>query len=417
MSVSKFNAKKILRQIAIFFAILGPGIITGSVDNDAGGITTYSVAGAMYGYGLIWTLIPSFVVLLIIQEMNARMGIVTGKGLADLIRENAGVKVTFFIFIGLLLADIGNTTTEFAGVAGSMEVFGITKYISVPLAAFMVWILVVKGNYKIAERIFLIFSVSLLTYVISALMGKPHWGEIGSSIIHPKFEVSTKGLAMVIGIVGTTIAPWMQFYMQSSVIEKGLKMKNYRYTLVDIIVGCIATVVVAFFIIVACASTLHVNNIHIGEAKDAALALKPLAGNIASQVFAFGLFIASVFSATILPLATAFYVCEAFGFEAGIDKKWDDAKEFYTLYTGILIIAAVIILFPRAPLIQISLWSQVLNGVLLPVVLLCMIILVNNKKIMGEYTNKPATNIIGWISIIILIGLSAALLILPLFNK
>ena len=417
MSESGFSIKKLLKQLAIFFAIIGPGIITGSVDNDAGGITTYSVAGAIYGYGLIWTLIPSFVVLLIIQEMNARMGIVTGKGLADLIRENAGVKVTFFIFIGLLFADIGNTTTEFAGVAGSMEVFGISKYISVPVAAFMVWILVVKGNYKIAERIFLIFSVSLLTYVISAMMGKPHWAEIGSSIIHPRMDVSTKGIAMVIGIIGTTIAPWMQFYMQSSVIEKGLKMKNYTYTLIDIVVGCVATVVVAFFIIVACASTLHVNGIQIGEAKDAALALKPLAGNLASQVFAFGLFIASIFSATILPLATAFYVCEAFGFEAGIDKKWNDAKEFYTLYTGILVVAAIIILLPNAPLIKISLWSQVLNGLLLPVVLVCMIILVNNKKIMGEHVNKPITNFIGWTAIVILIGLSITLLILPFFKR
>jgi Mn2+/Fe2+ NRAMP family transporter len=415
--MSKFSTKKLFRQLAIFFAILGPGIITGSVDNDAGGITTYSVAGAMYGYGLIWTLIPSFVVLLIIQEMNARMGIVTGKGLADLIRENAGVKVTFFIFIGLLFADIGNTTTEFAGVAGSMEVFGISKYISVPVAAFMVWILVVKGNYKIAERIFLVFSVSLLTYVISAIMGKPHWSEIGSSIIHPKLDVSTQGLAMVIGIIGTTIAPWMQFYMQSSVIEKGLKMKNYKYTMIDIVVGCVATVVVAFFIIVACASTLHENGIQIGEAKDAALALKPLAGNLASQVFAFGLFIASIFSATILPLATAFYVCEAFGFEAGIDKKWNEAKEFFSLYTGILIVAAIIILLPNAPLIKISLWSQVLNGILLPVVLVCMILLVNNKKIMGVYVNKPLTNIIGWATIIILISLTATMMILPLFNK
>lgn len=408
--------KKILKQLALFAAILGPGIITGSVDNDAGGITTYSVAGAEYGYGLIWTLIPSFVVLLIIQEMNARMGIVTGKGLADLIRENAGVKVTFFIFIGLLFADIGNTTTEFAGVAGSMEVFGISKYLSVPIAAFMVWILVVKGNYKIAERIFLIFSVSLLTYVVSAMMGKPHWGEIGSSIIHPKLDINTKSLAMVIGLVGTTIAPWMQFYMQSSVIEKGLKMKNYKYTLIDIVVGCIATVVVAFFIMVACASTLHENSIHIEEAKDAALALKPLAGHLASEVFAFGLFIASIFSATILPLATAFYVCEAFGFEAGIDKKWDDAKEFYILYTSILIIAAFIILLPNAPLIKITLWSQILNGILLPVVLLCMIILVNNKKIMGEHINKPVTNIIGWLAVAILIGLSLTLLILPMFS-
>lgn len=411
------SGKAFWGRLALLFAIIGPGIITGSVDNDAGGITTYSVAGAVYGYNLLWTLIPSFIVLMVIQEMNARMGIVTGKGLADLIRENAGVKVTFFIFIGLLVADIGNTTTEFAGVAGSMEVFGVSKYISVPVVSVMVWFLVVKGTYKIAERIFLIFSVSLLTYVISALMGKPHWGEIGTAIIHPKFEMNTDSLAMIIGIIGTTIAPWMQFYMQSSVIEKGLKMKNFKYSVIDIVVGCVATVVVAFFIIVACASTLHEKNIQINEAKDAAMALKPLAGDFAGYVFAFGLFIASIFSATILPLATAFYVCEAFGFEAGIDKKWEEAPEFYVLYTAILIIAAAIILLPNAPLIAISIWSQVVNGLLLPVVLICMILLVNNKRIMGEYTNKPVNNIIGWSAVTILVGLSVLLLVLPLFSK
>lgn len=406
----------VIKQIALFFAILGPGIITGSVDNDAGGITTYSVAGATYGYGLIWTLIPSLVVLLVIQEMNARMGIVTGKGLSDLIRENAGIKVTFFIFVGLVLSNIGNTTTEFAGVAGSMEIFGVSKYISVPIAAVMVWFLVVKGTYQIAERIFLIFSVSLLTYVISALMSKPEWSEIGSAVIHPKMEFSGKGLSLVIALVGTTIAPWMQFYMQSSVIEKGLQMKNYRYTLIDIVVGCIITVVVAFFIMVACGATLHPQGIIINEAKDAAMALKPLAGQLASQVFAFGLFVASVFSATILPLATAFYVSEAFGFEAGIDKKWDEAKEFYSLYTFILVLSALIILIPGAPLIQISIWSQVLNGILLPVVLVSMIILINNRKIMGNYVNKPLQNIIGWSAVVILTGLSLALLIMPAFS-
>jgi len=411
------NKKSIFAQIGIFLAILGPGIITGSVDNDAGGITTYSVAAAVYGYNLIWTLIPSFIVLVVIQEMNARMGIVTGKGLADLIRENAGVKITFFIFIGLLIADIGNTTTEFAGVAGSMEVFGVSKYISVPIVGFLIWFMVVKGTYKIAERIFLLFSVSLLMYVVSALMGKPHWGEIGQAIIHPKLDINTKSISMIIGIIGTTIAPWMQFYMQSSVIEKGLKMKQYKYTLIDIIVGCVATVVVAFFIMVACASTLHENGIEINEAKDAALALKPLAGEFASQVFAFGLFIASIFSATILPLATAFYVCEAFGFEAGIDKKWDEAKEFYVLYTSILIIGAAIILIPNAPLIAISLWTQVINGMLLPVVLVCMILLVNNKKIMGKYVNKPINNIIGWGAVTVLVVLSLILLLMPIFTN
>lgn len=410
------NRKSFFRRLAIFLAILGPGIITGSVDNDAGGITTYSVAGAVYGYNLLWTLIPSFIVLLVIQEMNARMGIVTGKGLADLIRENAGVKVTFFIFIGLLVADIGNTTTEFAGVAGSMEVFGVSKYLSVPIMGILIWILVVKGTYKMAERIFLVFSVSLLMYVVSALMGKPHWGEIGHAIVHPQLEVNSQSLAMIIGIIGTTIAPWMQFYMQTSVIEKGLDMKQYKYSLIDIVVGCIATVVVAFFIIVACASTLNKNGIQINEAKDAAMALKPLAGELASQVFAFGLFIASIFSATILPLATAFYVCEAFGFEAGIDKKWDEAPEFYVLYTGILVLSAGIILLPNAPLILISLWSQVINGILLPVVLVCMMLLVNKKKIMGQYVNKPINNIIGWGATAVLIGLSITLLVMPLLS-
>jgi Mn2+/Fe2+ NRAMP family transporter len=408
--------KSIWRNVALFLAILGPGIITGSVDNDAGGITTYSVAGALYGYNLIWTLIPSFLVLIIIQEMNARMGIVTGKGLADLIRENAGVKITFFIFIGLLIADIGNTTTEFAGVAGSLEIFSVSKYLSVPIVAFIVWIMVVKGNYKIAERIFLIFSAALLMYVISALMGKPHWQEIGHSIIHPEMKMNTRSIEMIIGIIGTTIAPWMQFYMQSSVIEKGLKIRQYKYILVDIIVGCLATVVVAFFIMVACAATLHINNIVINEAKDAAMALKPLAGAVSSQVFAFGLFIASIFSATILPIATAFYVCEAFGFEAGIDKKWKEAPQFYWLYTGIIVLGAIIILIPNAPLIAITLWSQILNGMLLPVVLLCMILLVNNKKIMGKHVNKPFQNIIGWGSIIILVGLSITLILMPLLK-
>jgi len=414
---TRFSRTGFFKNLAIFFALLGPGIITGSVDNDAGGITTYSVAGAMYGYGMIWTLIPSLVVLLVIQEMNARMGIVTGKGLSDLIRENAGVKVTFFIFIGLLLSNIGNTTTEFAGVAGSMEIFGVTKYISVPFAAVLVWILVVKGTYKIAERIFLIFSASLLTYVISALMAKPEWSAIGAAIIRPGIEINTRSLTVIIALVGTTIAPWMQFYMQSSVIEKGLKMKNYRFTVIDIVVGCIITVVVAFFIMVACGSTLYPNGIVISEAKDAALSLEPLAGRLASHVFAFGLFVASVFSATILPLATAFYVCEAFGFEAGIDKSWDEAKEFYILYTGILVISSIIILIPNAPLIDISIWSQVLNGILLPVVLVSMILLINNKKIMGNYINKPVQNIIGWGAVGILVVLSAALLILPVIGK
>ena len=300
-------------------------------------------------------------------------------------------------------------------MAGSLEIFSVSKYISVPIVGFIVWIMVVKGNYKIAERIFLVFSAALLMYVISALMGKPHWEEIGGAIIHPKVKMNEQSIEMIIGLIGTTIAPWMQFYMQSSVIEKGLKIKQYKFILLDIIVGCMATVVVAFFIIV-CDSTLHVNNIVINEAKDAAMALKPLAGAVSSQVFAFGLFIASIFSATILPIATAFYVCEAFGFEAGIDKKWKEAPQFYWLYTGIIVLGMIIILIPNAPLIAITLWSQILNGMLLPIVLVCMILLVNNKKIMGKHVNKPIQNIIGWGSIIILVGLSITLIVMPLIK-
>lgn len=397
-------------SLIIFLSILGPGIITGSVDNDVGGITTYSIAGAQYGYHLLWTLFPAFVVLVVVQEMNARMGMVTGKGLADLIRENTGVKITFFIFLGLLTADIGNTMAEFAGVAGSMQIFGVSKYISVPLVAVLVWILVVKGTYKMTEKIFLIFSAFLLSYVISAVLAKPHWHTIGAALLHPSLQYKFDYLTMVVGIIGTTIAPWMQFYMQSAVIEKGLKMENYRYTVWDVIIGSVLTIVVAFFIIVACASTLHSKHIQIQEAKDAALALKPLAGAFASQMFAFGLFVAAVFSATILPLATAFYVCEAFGFEAGVDKKMKEAPQFYTLFTVIILIAVAVILIPSAPLIQIITWSQVINGVLLPVVLVAMMLLVNNRELMGEYVNRPFNNAIGWGTAVILSCLSGMMI-------
>lgn len=412
MMPAKIKKTRIVTNILLFLAVLGPGIITGSVDNDAGGITTYSVAGATYGYKLIWTLIPAFVVLFVVQEMNARMGIVTGKGLADLIRETAGVKLTFVIFVGLLAADILNTTTEFAGVAGSMQIFHVSKYITVPLAAIAIWVLVVKGTYKLAERIFLVFSFALLSYIVSALLSHPNWGEIGTSIVRPDFSgYNANMFAMVIGIIGTTIAPWMQFYMQSSVIEKGLTIRDYKFTVLDVLVGCIATVTVAFFIIVACASTLFVSGRTIRDASDAADALAPLAGQFASEVFAFGLFIASVFSATILPVATAFYVCEAFGFEAGIDKKWKEAPQFYWLYTIIIAVGAGIILIPNAPLISISLWSQRINGILLPVVLVCMMLIINNKEVMGKHVNKLPGNIVGWLTIVILVVLSVILLV------
>jgi len=409
--VQRMKEQPMFRNMLIFLSVLGPGIITGSVDNDAGGITTYSVAGANYGYRLLWTLLPSFIALLTVQEMNARMGIVTGKGLADLIRENFGVRITFYIFVLLLIADIGNTATEFAGVAGSLMVFNVDKNISVPLAAIAVWVLVVKGNYKISEKIFLLFSVFLLSYIISAVLAKPNWGEIGKAMLAPTVQWDTPYITTVLGLVGTTVAPWMQFYMQSSVIEKGIKIADYRYTVWDVVVGCVITVVVAFFIIVSCAATLHVNNVQIIEAKDAAMSLKPFAGALASQVFAFGLFVASVFSAAILPLATAFFVCEAFGFETGIDKKFSEAPQFYSLFTLTMLIAVGIILLPNAPLIAITIWTQVLNAILLPVVLICMMLIINKTEIMGEYINKRYQNVIGWTTSIVLIILSAVLLI------
>lgn len=409
--INSVKKKSVWRNIGIFLAIIGPGIITGSVDNDVGGITTYSVAGALYGYKLIWTLIPAFIVLFVTQEMNARMGIVTGKGLADLIRENTGVKITFFIVIFLLGADIMNTMTEFSGVAGSMQIFGVSKYISVPIVAVGVWFIVVKGTYRVAEKIFLIFCLALFVYVAAALMGKPDWRAIGQSIIRPQVESNFTYIATVIGLIGTTIAPWMQFYMQSAVIEKQLRIKDLKWSKLDVLVGCICTIVVAFFIMVSCASTLYPKGIEITAASDAAAALAPVAGALASQVFAFGLFVASIFAAVILPVSVSFYVCEAFGYEAGIDKKWEEAPQFYWLYTGIIAISAGMILLPNAPLIQISLWSQRINGIMLPVVLICMLLIINKKEIMGKYVNKPLTNIISWLTVVILIGLTATLII------
>jgi Mn2+/Fe2+ NRAMP family transporter len=412
----KLKSNRFLGKVFIFLAVLGPGIITGSVDNDAGGITTYSVAGASYGYQLIWTLLPSFVILLVVQEMNARMGVVTGKGLADLIRENFGIKITAFIFLGLVIANIGNTATEFAGVAGSLMIFGVSKYASVPVVAVGVWILVSKGNYRTAERIFLFFSFCLLSYIVSAILARPDWGAVGASIARPRMSFDGPYLSIVLGIVGTTIAPWMQFYMQSSVIEKGIKLEHYRYEVLDVVVGCLATIIVAFFIMVSCAATLNVNGVVINEAQDAALALKPFAGAFASQLFAFGLFVASVFSATILPLATSFFVCEAFGFEAGINKRIREAPQFYALFGLIMVLSVIIILIPGAPLIKITIWTQVLNAVLLPVVLVSMIRMINNKKIMGKHVNNLFQNAVGWSTTLILIVLTLLLVASPLLK-
>ena len=399
------------RKILIFLSVLGPGIITANVDNDAGGIATYSVAGAHFGYSLLWTLIPITVALVVVQEMVARMGVVTGKTLADLIRENFGVRATFFLMLSLLIADMGNTVAEFAGWASAMEIFGVSKYLSVPIGAFAVWLLVVKGTYRFVERIFLIACTVFLTYVVSAYLVHPPWGQIMRDTIRPSFDFKASYLMMLIGVVGTTIAPWMQFYLQSAVVEKNIKVENYGASRMDVIVGCIMTDVIAFFIIVACAATMYAGGIRITDAKDAAVALAPLAGKYASVLFAIGLANASLFAASILPLATAYYVCEGMGWESGIDKNFKTAPQFMWLYTAIIAVGALIILIPDAPLIPIMLVSQVVNGVMLPFVLIFMLLLINNKELMGEYINSKLFDVIAWSTVVIMIVLTLTLVV------
>jgi len=399
------------RKILVFLSVIGPGIITANVDNDAGGIATYSVAGAHFGYTLLWTLIPITVALIVVQEMVARMGVVTGKTLADLIRENFGVKATFLLMLSLLLADMGNTVAEFAGWASSMEIFGVSKYVSVPIGAFAVWLLVVKGTYRFVERIFLIACTVFLTYVVSAYLVHPPWGQIMLETVRPTFDFKPSYLLMVIGIVGTTIAPWMQFYLQSAVVEKNIKVENYGASRMDVIFGCVMTDVIAFFIIVACAATMYTAGIRITDAKDAAVALAPLAGNYASVLFAIGLANASLFAASILPLATAYYVCEGMGWESGIDKNFKSAPQFMWLYTGLIVVGALIILIPNAPLVPIMLISQVVNGVMLPFVLIFMLVLINKKDLMGEYVNSRLFNGIAWATVAIMTVLTLLLVV------
>jgi len=404
------------RRFWIFLVILGPGIITANVDNDAGGITTYSVAGATLGYKLLWTIIPLTLALIVVQEMCARMGAVTGKGLADLIRERTGVKWTAFIMLTLLLADLGNTICEFAGVAASMELFGVTKYIAVPLGALGIWVLVIRKSYKFVEKVFLSACVLYLTYIVSGYMAHPSWGEVARELVIPNFSFDSTYLAILVGVIGTTIAPWMQFYIQSAVVEKGITVKDYGYCKWDVISGCFMTNIVALFIIVACAATIHVHGIKIESAKEAALALGPLAGKWAQWLFALGLLNASLFSASILPLATSYYVCEAFGFEAGVNRSWKEAPVFYWLFTLLIVIGAAVILIPNMPLILVMFWSQVVNGVLLPFVLIFMLILINNKDLMGAYVNNWTFNIISWVTVVIMIVLTIMMVATSFFH-
>jgi Mn2+/Fe2+ NRAMP family transporter len=399
-------------RIILFFAVVGPGFITANVDNDANGIYTYSAAGAQFGHLLLWTLIQVTVALIVVQEICARMGAVTGKGLSDLIREEFGFRITFFMMIGILIINFGNVVGEFAGIAGSLELFGLSKYITVPICAVIVWLIVVKGQYKSVEKVFLAASFFYVTYIIAGFFAKPAWVEALVLTVKPppREAFMLPGyLYMAIGVVGTTIAPWMQFYLQSSIVEKGVTKRQYKASQIDVIAGCIFTDVVAWFIIVACAATLYVHGYHnISDAKDAAQALRPLAGDYAYILFAVGLFNASLFAASILPLSTAYTVCEGLGFESGVDKKFSEAPVFYWLYTILIAAGAGCVLFPDLPLVKISILSQVINGVAIPPVLIFMLLLVNKKELMGEYVNSRLYNVIAWTTTVVMTILTLA---------
>src|SRR5450759_4126680 len=400
-------------RILLLFAVVGPGFITANVDNDAGGIFTYSLAGARFGYTLLWTMIPITVALIVVQEMCARMGAVTGKGLSDLIREEFGLRITFLMMLGILITNFGNVIAEFAGIAGSMELFGVSKYISVPICAVIVWLIVVKGQYKSVEKVFLAASFFYVTYIFAGVLAHPLWKDATIATSKPPALHAFRDQAylfMVIGVVGTTIAPWMQFYLQSSIVEKGVTRRGYKASRLDVIVGCIFTDVVAWFIIVACAATLYLHgNRDIRDAADAAQSLRPLAGDWAYILFALGLFNASLFAASILPLSTAYTVCEGLGFESGVGRKFSEAPAFYWLYTVLIAAGAAVILIPRIPLVKITVFSQVVNGAVLPFVLIFMLLLINKKELMGKYVNKPTFNIIAWATTVIMIGLTVLL--------
>lgn len=400
----------------MFLSIIGPGIITANADNDVGGILTYSQAGAQFGYSLLWLLIPVAVAMIVVQEMCARMGAVTGKGLADLIRENFGVKVTFWCLLLFVLSDVGNTATEFAGVASSAPIFG--GYLQVPNAeafkiamvlgaAIFVFLTVTRGTAKLLERVFFVFCFAYVAYIVSAFLVHPNWNDVLRQTIVPHFSASKAYVLMIVAVIGTTISPWMQFYIQAAVVDKGVREDDYKYSRIDVATGGIWASVIAYFIIVSCAATIYVHNLHavhpivVKDVGDVAVALQPLAGRFAELLFALGLLNAAVFTASILPLSTAYYVCEAFGFERGVDHRLRDAPIFYSLYLALIAIGSAIVIVPGAPLLGIIFYSQVFNGALLPIVLLLMLLLINNKRLMGRWTNNLAFNVIAWSTAVI----------------
>ncbi|MBV9334048.1 MAG: Nramp family divalent metal transporter [Candidatus Eremiobacteraeota bacterium] len=402
----------------MFLSIVGPGIITANADNDVGGILTYSQAGAQFGYSLLWLLIPMLIAMIVVQEMCSRMGAITGKGLADLIRENFGVKVTFWCLLLFVLSDVGNTATEFAGVASSAPIFG--GYLHVPNveafkialvagAAIFVFLTVTRGTATILERVFFVFCFAYVAYIVSAFLVHPNWGDVLRQTIVPHFNASRAYVLMIVAVIGTTISPWMQFYIQAAVVDKGIREDDYAYSRIDVVTGGVWATVIAYFIIVSCAATIFLHNLHsanpivVKDVGDVAVALQPLAGRFAALLFALGLLNAAVFTASILPLSTAYYVCEAFGFERGVDHRFREAPIFYSLYLALIIIGAGIVILPGAPLLAIIFYSQVFNGVLLPIVLVLMLLLINNKRLMGTWTNSPAFNVIAW-AVVVIVG-------------
>jgi Mn2+/Fe2+ NRAMP family transporter len=402
-------------RLAFFLAVVGPGFITANVDNDAGGIFTYSQAGAQFGYSLLWTMIPITIALVVVQEMSSRMGAVTGKGLSDLIREEFGFRITFFLMVALVVLNLTNVVAEFAGVASSLELFGLSRFIVVPLAA-AVWLLVVQGTYSSIEKIFLAASGFYVCYIIAGLLAHPNWRAAAVATFSRPSGIGIRNygyLFMVIGLVGTTIAPWMQFYLQASVVEKGITVRQYRTSRWDVILGCLFTDVVAWFIIVACAATIYASGGHeIAGATDAApfaQALRPLAGEYAYLLFAAGLFNASLFAASILPISTAYAVCEGLGFEAGLDKKFHEAPVFYWLYTVLIVLGAGVLLIPNVPLVYVSVLSQVFNGIVLPFVLVFMLLLTNDPELMGDHVNSRGFNVVAWITVVVMIVLTVTM--------
>ncbi|MFC1496678.1 Nramp family divalent metal transporter [Candidatus Margulisiibacteriota bacterium] len=399
------------KKLWIFLIILGPGILSAMAGNDAGGTATYSIAGAHYGFTMLWILLLVSIALVIIQEMCARMGVVTGKGLSDLIREEFGVRWTLFAMFILLLANIAVTISEFAGIAASLEIFHLNKFLVVPLVAFFIWYLILRGSYSAVEKIFFGIAFIYLSYVCSGFLAKPEWTEVVFHTLVPHFSFDLNFIHIAIAMIGTTVTPWMLFYLQSSVVEKGTKLKDYKYQKWDIVVGSVIAVVIAFFIIVACGATLYKEGIVVNEAKDAAMALRPIAGNYAAALFAVGLFASSVLGAAILPLSSAYAICEALGFENGISKKFREAPVFFGLYTVLIIIGALVVLIPNLSLISVMVFSQTMNGILLPIILLFVLRLVNNKRLMGSYRNSRLGNIVTILTAVSLMVLSSLLLL------